>query len=118
MFHVTLSSSKAKDDEEFPTKYFKVHLELDSGVEMAFTDKRRFARVRLLPEPSKEPPISELGFDALTELPSEEDFQNGIKSRKGSIKGLLLDQSFLAGIGNWVADEVLYQVNHTPSLFE
>jgi hypothetical protein len=50
MFHVTLSSSKAKDDEEFPTKYFKVHLELDSGVEMAFTDKRRFARVRLLPE--------------------------------------------------------------------
>jgi hypothetical protein len=28
MFHVTLSSSKAKDDEEFPTKYFKVHLEV------------------------------------------------------------------------------------------
>ncbi|KAH9563242.1 hypothetical protein CY35_05G115300 [Sphagnum magellanicum] len=114
MFHVTLSSSKAKDDEEFPTKYFKVHLELDSGVEMAFTDKRRFARVRLLPEPSKEPPISELGFDALTELPSEEDFQSGIKSKKGSIKGLLLDQSFLAGIGNWVADEVLYQAKIHP----
>ncbi|CAM6026433.1 unnamed protein product [Sphagnum balticum] len=107
-------SSKAKDDEEFPTKYFKVHLELDSGVEMAFTDKRRFARVRLLPEPSKEPPISELGFDALTELPSEEDFQSGIKSKKGSIKGLLLDQSFLAGIGNWVADEVLYQAKIHP----
>ncbi|KAH8962279.1 hypothetical protein BDL97_05G092300 [Sphagnum fallax] len=107
-------SSKAKDDEEFPTKYFKVHLELDSGVEMAFTDKRRFARVRLLPEPSKAPPISELGFDALTELPSEEDFQSGIKSKKGSIKGLLLDQSFLAGIGNWVADEVLYQAKIHP----
>jgi formamidopyrimidine-DNA glycosylase len=69
-------------------------------------------------QPSKAPPISELGFDALTELPSEEDFQSGIKSKKGSIKGLLLDQSFLAGIGNWVADEVLYQVNHTNSLFE
>jgi hypothetical protein len=43
-------------------------------------------------QPSKAPPISELGFDALTELPSEEDFQSGIKSKKGSIKGLLLDQ--------------------------
>jgi hypothetical protein len=30
-------------------------------------------------QPSKEPPISKLGFDALTKVPSKEDFQSGIK---------------------------------------
>jgi formamidopyrimidine-DNA glycosylase len=43
-------------------------------------------------QPSKEPPLSKLGFDVLTKLPSKEDFQNGIKYKKGSIKGLLIDQ--------------------------
>jgi hypothetical protein len=30
-------------------------------------------------QPSREPPISKLGFDVLTKLPFKEDFQNGIK---------------------------------------
>ena len=30
------------------------------------------------------------------------------------MKSLLLDQSFAAGVGNWVADEVLYQSNIHP----
>jgi formamidopyrimidine-DNA glycosylase len=43
-------------------------------------------------QPSKKPPISELGFDVLTELPSQADFQSGIKYKNVSIKGFLLDQ--------------------------
>ncbi|KAG0582130.1 hypothetical protein KC19_3G036200 [Ceratodon purpureus] len=110
----TYKSSKVNEDEEFPTQYSKVHLKLDTGVELAFTDKRRFARVRLLEDPEKVAPISELGPDAYLELPSPEDLITSVKSKKGAIKALLLDQSFLAGIGNWVGDEFIWQAKIHP----
>ncbi len=34
--------------------------------------------------------------------------------RTVSLKGLLLDQGFAAGVGNWIADEVLYQARLHP----
>ncbi|KAG6554417.1 hypothetical protein Mapa_004334 [Marchantia paleacea] len=108
--------SAANDEEEWPSKYSKVLVELENGVQMAFTDKRRFARIRLLQDPPTESPISELGPDAYLEFPDEDTFIQAVQLRKGSIKGVLLDQSFLAGIGNWIADEVLYQARIHPEL--
>ncbi|XP_024540788.1 formamidopyrimidine-DNA glycosylase isoform X5 [Selaginella moellendorffii] len=106
--------SAVKDEDEWPSKYSKVHLVLDTGVEMSFTDKRRFARVRLLQDPRLSPPISELGPDAYTELPDETTFADSVAKKKTAIKAVLLDQSFIAGIGNWIADEVLYQSRIHP----
>jgi len=48
-------------EEEWPSKYSKFFAELDDGLEFSFTDKRRFARVRLFDDPETVPPISELG---------------------------------------------------------
>lgn len=86
----------------------------DNGAELAFTDPRRLARVRLVRSPESEPPVSELGPDALLELPPLPSFEALLAGRSTAIKALLLDQSFLAGIGNWVADEVLYQARLHP----
>ncbi|XP_039142173.1 LOW QUALITY PROTEIN: formamidopyrimidine-DNA glycosylase [Dioscorea cayenensis subsp. rotundata] len=97
------------DEEEWPSKYSKVFVELEDGLEFSFTDKRRFARVRLLEDPTGVPPISTLGPDALTELMPLDEFVHSLSEKKIAIKALLLDQSFISGIGNWVADEVLYQ---------
>lgn len=108
--------SAINDNDEWPSKFSKVFLELDDGLEMSFTDKRRLARVRLLENPEVVPPISELGPDALLELMPEEDLINGLSRKKIAIKSLLLDQSFIAGIGNWIADEVLYQARIHPML--
>ena len=79
-------------------------------MEFSFTDKRRFARVRLFNDPETVPPISELGPDALFEPMSVDNFVDSLSRKKIGIKALLLDQSFISGIGNWIADEVLYQV--------
>jgi formamidopyrimidine-DNA glycosylase len=35
-------------------------------------------------------------------------------SRSAPIKAVLLDQSFAAGVGNWIADEVLFQARIDP----
>ncbi|XP_078171669.1 MUTM homolog-1 isoform X2 [Carex rostrata] len=97
-------------DEEWPSKYSKVYAQLDDGLEVSFTDKRRFAKVRLVHDPEAMPPISELGPDALTEPMKVDEFANALRKKKAPIKALLLDQSFISGIGNWIADEVLYQI--------
>ncbi|KAL8117366.1 formamidopyrimidine-DNA glycosylase isoform X2 [Apium graveolens] len=106
--------SAVNDTDEWPSKYSKVFMELDDGLELSFTDKRRFAKVRLLENPISVLPISELGPDALFEPMTAEDFFKSISSKKIGIKALLLDQSFISGIGNWIADEVLYQARIHP----
>ncbi|KAK4427984.1 Formamidopyrimidine-DNA glycosylase [Sesamum alatum] len=106
--------SAVKDTDEWPSKYSKVFAELDDGLEFSFTDKRRFAKVRLLDNPASVPPISELGPDALLEPMTVDEFYNSLTKKKIGIKALLLDQSFISGIGNWMADEVLYQARIHP----
>ncbi|KAK1364020.1 DNA glycosylase/AP lyase [Heracleum sosnowskyi] len=106
--------SAVKDTDEWPSKYSKVFMELDDGLELSFTDKRRFAKVRLLENPISVLPISDLGPDALFEPMTADDFFKSLSSKKTGIKALLLDQSFISGIGNWIADEVLYQAKIHP----
>jgi formamidopyrimidine-DNA glycosylase len=98
----------------WPPRFLKLHLVLDDGGEIAFRDARRLGRVRLRHDPRAEPPISLLGFDALHELPSVRRLAALVGERAAPIKALLLDQSFSAGVGNWIADEVLYQARIDP----
>ncbi|XP_020692539.1 formamidopyrimidine-DNA glycosylase isoform X1 [Dendrobium catenatum] len=106
--------SAVSDEDEWPSKFSKVFMELEDGLELSFTDKRRFARVRLLQDPEAVPPISELGPDALLEPLQIEELVNALRKRNTAIKALLLNQSFVSGIGNWIADEVLYQARIHP----
>ncbi|CAH9106778.1 unnamed protein product [Cuscuta europaea] len=106
--------SAVKDEDEWPSKYSKFFIELENGLELSFTDKRRFARVRLLENPVTVPPISDLGPDALLEPLTIEEFHQVLSKKKIGIKALLLDQGFISGIGNWIADEVLYQARVHP----
>lgn len=71
--------------------------------ELAFCDARRLGRIRLRQEPILEPPISKLGFDPLLSLPPQDVYSDLVLKHKSPIKALLLDQSFNAGVGNWVA---------------
>lgn len=106
--------SAVNDEDEWPSKYSKFFIQLDDGLELSFTDKRRFARVRLLKDPTSVPPISELGPDALFDPMTLDEFTERLHKKKTEIKALLLDQSYISGIGNWVADEVLYQARIHP----
>lgn len=106
--------SAVNDSDEWPSKYSKFFVQLDDGLELSFTDKRRFAKVRLLEDPASKPPIYELGPDALLEPMTVDELHGSLSKKKIAIKALLLDQSFVSGIGNWIADEVLYQARIHP----
>lgn len=60
-------------------------------------------------------PISKLGFDPVLNMPSFEEFSGLVCKRAVPTKTLLLDQSFSAGVGNWVADEILFQAKIHPA---
>ena len=109
-----LASSSLRTDDTWPPRFWKIHLWFDDGGELVMTNKRRLGRVRLREVPLSEPPISELGFDPLLDLPSPKRFAELLSRRSALIKALLLDQSFAAGVGNWIADEVLYQARIDP----
>ena len=113
--HLRLESDPENLPEpQWPPRFTKVHLFLDDGGELVMTNKRRLGRIRLRDDPALEPPVSELGFDPLLDPPDPADFAAMLARKKGTVKGLLLDQSFAAGVGNWIADEVLYQAKIDP----
>lgn len=50
-------------------------------------------------------PLSALGFDPVLSHPPIDEFRLLLGKKKGVIKGVIMDQAFSAGVGNWVADE-------------
>lgn len=98
----------------WPPRFWKVQFEMADGTMFAFTNARRFGRIRLLQDPANEHPVSTMGFDPFLKMPPLNVFSEKLLSRKAPVKAVLLDQSFAAGVGNWVADEVLYQSRVHP----
>jgi len=109
-----VSEGRRRPAAGWPPRFTKLRLTFDDGGELIMTDARRLGRIRLRHDPRREPPISELGFDALLELPPPSRFAELLAARGAPVKAVLLDQSFAAGVGNWVADEVLYQARIAP----
>jgi formamidopyrimidine-DNA glycosylase len=109
-----LMSSRGAATSGWPPRFVKLRLTFDDGGELAFADARRLGRIRLRDDPRRQPPLVNLGFDALHELPSSDRFLVMLRERTAPMKALLLDQSFAAGVGNWIADEVLYQARIDP----
>ncbi len=111
---VRLRSSGRRAETGWPPRFTRLELQLEDGGRLAIADARRLGRIRLRPEPRAEPPIAALGFDALREVPPLARFRALVRARRGPIKAVLLDQSLAAGVGNWIADEVLYQARIAP----
>ena len=92
-----------------PGKYVRAVLELDSGT-LLYDDVRQFGRFEFFP---KLPDLFERsGPDALSVEFTE--FFERLKSHKGHIKPLLLNQAFIAGVGNIYADESLFAAGVHP----
>ncbi|MDX1689531.1 MAG: bifunctional DNA-formamidopyrimidine glycosylase/DNA-(apurinic or apyrimidinic site) lyase [Acidimicrobiia bacterium] len=86
------------------------------GAEVRLVDPRTFGFVSVLtPDEVATGPLGALGPDALTALPPWEDLARAMAGRVVPIKPLLLDQRFVAGIGNIYADEILHRAGVHPA---
>ena len=111
---LVLEGGSRSPDMAWPPRFTKILLRTDAGGALAMTNARRLGRIRLRDDPAREPPIGDLGFDPLVEMPKLPAFRELLSKRRGVLKAVLLDQSFAAGVGNWIADEVLYQAKLDP----
>ena len=102
------------DDETGRPRFLRLLVRTADGNGVAFTDARRLGRIWLSPSPETDKRVKRLGPDALEQLPNNAELAKLFGRRKIPIKALLLDQGALSGIGNWVADEVLYQARISP----
>jgi formamidopyrimidine-DNA glycosylase len=99
----------------WPPKFTKLMLEFSNGERFAFCDPRRLGRIRVLKDPLCSPPVSLLAPDPLLEPLSVDKVSVILSKSTAPIKSALLDQEKVCcGIGNWVADEVLYQGSIHP----
>jgi formamidopyrimidine-DNA glycosylase len=115
VFHFGMSGRFAIDTAgSGPPPYCKLEVVLDNGTAAAIRDARRLGHIRLAGDPESEPPISDLGPDALTSTPTWRELGRLFAARRAPIKSVLLDQSVIAGVGNWVADEVLHEAGISP----
>ena len=85
---------------------------LDNDWDLRFSDARKFGRVGLYTDP--EVVLGRLGPEPLAPDFTYDQFANMLRGRKRILKPLLLDQSFLAGLGNIYTDEALHQARLHP----
>ncbi|PHX93425.1 MAG: formamidopyrimidine-DNA glycosylase [Acidimicrobium sp.] len=85
--------------------------------ELWFVDPRTFGEVVVF-DPDKTkiqmPDLANLGVDPLTDEFTPEILRELFKNRRGNLKALLLNQHFVAGIGNIYADEILHLAKLRP----
>lgn len=89
-----------------PQPHDRLHLALDSGETLVFNDTRKFGRVWFVENPQDV--LGKLGPEPLSDEFSPEWLYAALQSRHRQLKPLLLDQSFLAGMGNIYSDEALH----------
>jgi formamidopyrimidine-DNA glycosylase len=85
---------------------------LDNGHQLRFRDPRKFGRIYLTADPAQI--LGRLGPEPLDGLFTEDDFLALFGHRSGRIKSLLLNQEFVAGLGNIYADEALFLAGIQP----
>jgi formamidopyrimidine-DNA glycosylase len=92
--------------------HHRLILDLDNGMRLAFLDARKFGRVWLTKDPKAV--LSKLGPEPLDPNFTPEKFHKLLHARRRQIKPLLLDQSFIAGLGNIYTDEALHLAKIHP----
>ena len=100
---------KEKDDRP---RFGHIVLTLENGFHFAFENKRKFGWWDLIDSIEDYKESHNLSDDA-RDL-SLEDFKNSLSNRKTHIKSIIMDQSVAAGVGNWMADDILYQAKIHP----
>lgn len=93
-------------------KHTRVVLFLHGGEQLRFSDMRKFGRLILTDEPGEV--LRGLGPEPLSEQFTVECFQRMLVGRRGRIKSLLLNQRFLAGLGNIYVNEALWRARIHP----
>ena len=108
---------RAKGPKEPLLKHTHVVVTFTQGGQLRYVDPRTFGELFVTSLDEVEaavPELAHLGFDPLDDVMSWSRFAAMLQSKKTKLKPLLMDQKFIAGIGNVYADEILWAAGLRP----
>ena len=117
VIHLRMSGKllyKKRNDEK--DKHTHVIFEFDDDTDLRFNNIRKFGRLYFITENELEEAgnLSNLGIEPLSDEFTLDLFEEMVDGRKGMIKPLIMNQEFIAGVGNIYADEALFMSNIRP----
>ena len=92
----------------------RVHLDDGSGFDLTEQGTQKRLAVYVVRDPALVPGVARLGIDPLDPAFTPEVLAGLIAGVRGQVKGVLTDQSILAGVGNAYSDEVLWEMRMSP----
>ena len=109
-------------------KHTHVVFHFSPGGQLRYVDTRTFGELYVVSKAAlaeEAPELSDLGFDPIDDVMSWQDFGTKLVRRQAQLKSVLMDQKFVAGIGNIYSDEILWEAglrydrpSHTLSIQE
>ncbi|HEX9969600.1 MAG TPA: bifunctional DNA-formamidopyrimidine glycosylase/DNA-(apurinic or apyrimidinic site) lyase [Acidimicrobiales bacterium] len=119
VIHLGMSGQllRAKGPKEPLAKHTHVVITFTQGGQLRYVDPRTFGELFVTALDGIEeavPELAHLGFDPLDDVMSWNAFGAKLQARKTKLKPLLMDQKFIAGIGNMYADEILWAAGLRP----
>lgn len=113
MVHLRMTGHLSVVASETPRgAYDHLVFSLSDGAELRYQDPRKFGRFLLTRTPQAE--LDKLGPEPLSESFTPQMLFLRLQGRRSAVKGLLLNQSIVAGLGNIYADEALFQARIHP----
>lgn len=113
IFHLRMSGDILLRETASPLqKHDRLRISFDTPYQFIFNDPRKFGRVWFLEDPQEL--WEKLGPEPLDAELTDEIFYQRLIQRRRQLKPLLMDQSFLAGMGNIYMDETLFQAGLHP----
>jgi formamidopyrimidine-DNA glycosylase len=113
IMHLKMSGHLSVEAADSPEhKHVRTVFELDNGRELRFRDMRKFGKVYLVAD--RDDVLGKLGPEPLADAFTVGVLQERLRGRTRAMKPLLLDQGFVAGVGNIYADESLFYAGIFP----
>ena len=97
-------------DLNFSQKHNHIYFVLNNGLILIYNDVRRFGFFKIFQDKqlNQIPFLKKLGAEPFSKDFNIKYFKNFIKNKKKNIKNLLMDQTFVSGLGNIYVNEILF----------
>lgn len=112
ILHLRMSGSLLLRWPSATDGYVRTVFSLDNGQELRFSDVRKMGMMWLVKDVREV--IDKLGLEPFDPAFTPQVMAQGLSKRAAPIKSVLMDQSFIAGLGNIYADEALFEARIHP----
>lgn len=102
-------------DIDLPMKHTRVGIYFDDESALYFNDMRIFGYLKLATKLKMEKAKERFGPEPISSTFDNDWFYEKLRKRKTPIKAALLDQTFIAGLGNIYVDEALWRAGVRPT---